>query len=72
MARGLRGFLRRPQRRRLGVQGPDEERPPLRAVRSAVLREPAAQEEGSPGMHPLCHHKVGLTRVPDLHFSSNA
>jgi hypothetical protein len=58
MARGLRVLLRRPQRRRLGVQGPDEERPSVRTVRATMFGKPAAQEERSAGVHSLCHYQV--------------
>jgi len=62
VARGLRRVLRRPQRRRVRLQGPDEERSPLWSVRPAVFRKPAAQEEGSAGVHPLCNDKVSPVR----------
>jgi|688.fasta_scaffold1963378_1 hypothetical protein len=58
MARGLRVLLCRPQRRRLRVQGPDEERPSVRTVRATVFGKSAAQEERSAGVYSLCHYQV--------------
>ena len=58
MARRLRIVLRRPQRRRLRLQGPDEERPSVRTVRETMFRKSAAQKEGGARVHSICHHKV--------------